>query len=69
MDVLQVAVVEPDLATSRFTKACDDGKDAPTDAAGALFDEGVMALAAELGLKADDYLARADAYSFFKQAA
>ena len=51
-----------------FLSGGTDGEDGPTDAAGALFDEGVMALAAELGLKADDYLARADAYSFFKQA-
>lgn len=51
-----------------FLSGGTDGEDGPTDAAGAFFDDGVIARAVELGLNADDYLARADAYSFFKQA-
>lgn len=42
-----------------------DGEDGPTDAAGALVDEDLMAGARARGLDAADYLARNDAYTFF----
>lgn len=44
-----------------------DGEDGPTDAAGAIVDEGIADHASELGLNPRDYLARNDAYSFFTQ--
>lgn len=43
-----------------------DGEDGPTDAAGALLDASVLAAAARLGLDPAGYLARNDAYHFFK---
>jgi glycerate 2-kinase len=43
-----------------------DGEDGPTDAAGALLDEAVIAAAANAGLDPADYLARNDAYHFFE---
>jgi len=43
-----------------------DGEDGPTDAAGAVLTAQVLATAKDLGLDAADFLARNDAYSFFK---
>ena len=43
-----------------------DGEDGPTDAAGAIFDAGVLAASREQGLDPADYLARNDAYNFFR---
>jgi hydroxypyruvate reductase len=43
-----------------------DGEDGPTNAAGALLDESVVAQAHALGLDPADYLARNDAYHFFE---
>ncbi|HEY7315335.1 MAG TPA: DUF4147 domain-containing protein [Gemmataceae bacterium] len=43
-----------------------DGEDGPTDAAGALADEGTLRRASQAGLDPADYLARHDAYSFFE---
>jgi glycerate-2-kinase len=43
-----------------------DGEDGPTDAAGALGDAGTFARAARLGLGVESYLARNDAYTFFR---
>jgi hydroxypyruvate reductase len=43
-----------------------DGTDGPTDAAGAIADGTSIARAAQLGLNAQDFLARNDAYNFFK---
>ena len=51
-----------------FLSGGTDGEDGPTNAAGAFFDDGVIARAADLRLDAEGYLARADAYSFFQQA-
>jgi len=44
-----------------------DGEDGPTDAAGAVLDEAVLAAAATQQLAARDYLARNDAYPFFQR--
>jgi glycerate 2-kinase len=44
-----------------------DGEDGPTDAAGALVTEDVVSAARRLHLDAQHYLARNDAYHFFKQ--
>ena len=46
-----------------------DGEDGPTDAAGAMVDAEVVRAAAKARLDANDYLARNDAYTFFKSAA
>lgn len=43
-----------------------DGEDGPTDAAGAVVDADVIARSAQLGLDPRDYLARNDAYHFFR---
>jgi hydroxypyruvate reductase len=42
-----------------------DGEDGPTDAAGAVLDEAVVAAAHAAGLSPQDYLKRNDAYAFF----
>jgi hydroxypyruvate reductase/glycerate 2-kinase len=42
-----------------------DGEDGPTDAAGAVADEEILARAEARGLSPADYLARSDSYSFF----
>lgn len=44
-----------------------DGEDGPTDAAGAMLRREVWDAAERLGLSAEDYLRRNDAYSFFQQ--
>ncbi len=43
-----------------------DGTDGPTDAAGALADDGTLARATALGMDARAFLARNDAYNFFQ---
>jgi glycerate 2-kinase len=43
-----------------------DGEDGPTDAAGALADEGTLRRAGENGLDGADFLTRHDAYHFFE---
>jgi len=42
-----------------------DGEDGPTDAAGAVLDEAILAAAAARQLSVGDFLARNDAYHFF----
>ena len=42
-----------------------DGEDGPTDAAGAIADETVIARIASVGLDPDSYLAQHDSYAFF----
>jgi len=42
-----------------------DGEDGPTDAAGAWFDEEILAAAKANGLDPGDFLRRNDAYNFF----
>jgi len=44
-----------------------DGEDGPTDAAGALVDEQIVAAALQQGLNPTEYLRRNDAYSFFER--
>ena len=44
-----------------------DGEDGPTDAAGALLDAAVHRRVLELGLDANEFLARNDAYTFFER--
>src|SRR5262249_33263404 len=44
-----------------------DGEDGPTDAAGALADERTLIAAERLALLPEEYLARHDAYHFFRQ--
>lgn len=45
-----------------------DGRDGPTDAAGAWANSATALRAAKLGLSAEEYLERNDSYSFFKKA-
>jgi hydroxypyruvate reductase len=45
-----------------------DGEDGPTSAAGACLDESTYATAQQLGLNAATFLAKQDAYHFFKRA-
>src|SRR4029078_9149770 len=44
-----------------------DGEDGPTDAAGAMVDDQIVAAASQRGLAVKDYLARNHAYTFFDQ--
>lgn len=50
-----------------FVSGGTDGEDGPTDAAGAVFDQHLARQAQAARLSADDYLRRADAYTFFNQ--
>ena len=50
-----------------FLSGGTDGEDGPTDAAGAIVDEQIAALAKEKRLDLADYLRRNDAYSCFEQ--
>jgi hydroxypyruvate reductase len=49
-----------------LVSAGTDGEDGPTDAAGAIVDPDTIARAKQLGLDAEDYLHRNDAYRFFE---
>lgn len=54
------------LGNMVLLSAGTDGEDGPTDAAGALADKGTLERAADLGLDPVTFLARHDAYEFFK---
>ncbi len=58
---------KPGLRGAVVLSGGTDGEDGPTDAAGALADEQTFARAEQLGLAPADYLARSDAYHFFRQ--
>ncbi|MEM9643725.1 MAG: MOFRL family protein, partial [Planctomycetota bacterium] len=49
-----------------LTSAGTDGEDGPTDAAGAFVDADVHHMAQKHKLNSEDFLARNDAYSFFR---
>ncbi len=57
----------------RYQRSCiflsggTDGEDGPTLAAGAFFDRQILEQALRAGANVEDYLARADAYSFFQR--
>lgn len=50
-----------------FVSGGTDGEDGPTDAAGAWIDNQSNVRAAAMGLEAEDFLRRADAYHFFER--
>jgi glycerate-2-kinase len=50
-----------------FLSGGTDGNDGPTDAAGAIVDLELGALARASGIDADAYLANNDSYSFFER--
>ncbi len=58
----------PDWRGLALLSGGTDGEDGPTDAAGALVDEGIAAEVQRLGLDPRDYLVRNDAYTFFEAA-
>ena len=49
-----------------FLSAGTDGQDGPTDAAGAIVNKNIVAMADAQGLNIDDYLTNNDSYSLFK---
>ncbi|HEX3998143.1 MAG TPA: DUF4147 domain-containing protein [Pirellulales bacterium] len=57
-----------DAADIAMVSAGTDGEDGPTDAAGAIVDADVFARSRQLGLNAEEYLQRNDAYRFFEPA-
>jgi hydroxypyruvate reductase len=61
-----IHLAEQDPRGIAIVSAGTDGEDGPTDAAGAIVDEAVIAQAKRLGLNAADFLCRNDAYSFFR---
>ena len=66
-------LLEEGLGDAIWSRMCilsggTDGEDGPTDAAGAILDERVHAMAMELSLDPADFLRRNDAYEFFRQA-
>ena len=58
-------MAEQDPRGIAIVSAGTDGEDGPTDAAGAIVDETVIAQVKDLGLDAADFLHRNDAYNFF----
>jgi hydroxypyruvate reductase len=58
-------LVERDPHGIALVSAGTDGEDGPTAAAGAIVDADTIARARQLGLQAEDYLQRNDAYRFF----
>lgn len=58
---------DTETASITFLSAGTDGTDGPTDAAGAIADIEVLAMAVQKGLDATIFFDNCDAYSFFKQ--
>ena len=58
-----------DLSSRKFAllSAGTDGEDGPTDAAGAIIDNEIIARVADAGIDPRDFLRRNDAYHFFEQ--
>jgi glycerate 2-kinase len=61
-----IRLAEHDPRGIAIVSAGTDGEDGPTDAAGAVVDEMVIAQAKRLRLDATDFLRRNDAYNFFR---
>ncbi len=61
-----IRLAEHDPRGIAIVSAGTDGEDGPTDAAGAVVDEMVIAQAKRLRLDAADFLRRNDAYNFFR---
>jgi glycerate-2-kinase len=61
-----IRLAEHDPRGIALVSAGTDGEDGPTDAAGALVDEAVIAEARRRNLDAADFLRRNDAYHFFQ---
>jgi glycerate 2-kinase len=64
---LAAALSLADWGGVHITFLATDGTDGPTDAAGAFADGSTIARATQLGLDAESYLARNDAYHFFQE--
>lgn len=58
----------PHLQAVTVLSGGTDGEDGPTDAAGAVADAEIWKTASQAGLRWQDYLARHDSYTFWKQA-
>lgn len=63
---LAAAIDIAGLSGTVIMSAGTDGTDGPTDAAGAIADEGTLARARSLGLDAKQFLANNDSYHFFE---
>jgi glycerate 2-kinase len=61
-----IRLAEQDPRGIAIVSAGTDGEDGPTDAAGAIVDETVIAQVKNLGLDDADFLHRNDAYNFFR---
>jgi glycerate 2-kinase len=61
-----IRLAEQDPCYIALVSAGTDGEDGPTDAAGAIVDEAVIAEAQRMNLDAGDFLRRNDAYHFFE---
>ena len=64
---LSAARFMKDLPGCVFISLATDGEDGPTDAAGAVVDSRTIKAGQRLGLDADDYLGRNDAYTYLEK--